>query len=156
MASNWAMNLNASVATSIAGMPRFSISTVSWRLHDVQDPQSPLAASTAIAPELSTSKCASLAEFDGPSPSVPLLIAIGRPELRELRLDARVHRFEQHVGVGLAVGEQPDAGAGDEHRAWRQLLAVIPLGCDRIEDLHAAPRIIAISRNISCLDTVRP
>jgi hypothetical protein len=33
------------------GIPRFSNNTVSWTLHDVHEPQSPLAARTATAPE---------------------------------------------------------------------------------------------------------
>src|SRR5258706_7540282 len=38
--------LDYSLATRIAGVPRFSISIVSWTLHDVHDPQSPEPANT--------------------------------------------------------------------------------------------------------------
>ena len=61
-ASGW----KAAVAISPAGVPPLASSTASWRLHDVQDPQSPEPAKTrshAFASSSRISRAAGVAAF---------------------------------------------------------------------------------------------
>ncbi len=94
--------------TVSAALPRFAVSTLSWILHDVQDPQSPEPAMTASASATSSSitavpralRCAALAPLDDARDTVLL-----DQHLREI--------FDQQIEIGLRVVDKADDFAGE-------------------------------------------